>query len=331
MNKIDIKIVKLLKHKKKGLRGSQLVLEISGKSINCIVINTLRRILLEEIPIYSFCNETINITENKSALNNDQIKLRLSLLPIYNINNNLKVLPEKFWKTIDFSSADREMHPEDDVKIEISGEFINNSPTIMNVTTNDIKIYKNDEIIKMYDSEFPILLIQLRPNDIFKFNMVGALGIGKRNSIWSSATCYYDDYQIGVTDEESHKYEFKIESQGQMDENVLFIKACDVMLYKLEKIEYFIKNTYYTSKVKNSTKIKLDLDNEDHTIGNILNDIIQNHPNVTKSGCTKPDHLVNRIVIKVETNKNDPTIPLFESINHLKKIFDTLKTHVKKL
>lgn len=333
MKKVDIKIIKLSKRIHKGIQPSYLSIDISGKSVNPAVVNTLRRVILDEVPVYSFCEQTINITKNKSAFNNDQMKERLSQLPIFNLENDIEYLSERYWLNVDYSDQSRERHPKDNDKIEITCSVKNDDLDILNVTTNDIKIFKNDEeITNNYSKEYPILLIQLRPEDYFEFDMKAVMGIGKRNNIWTSAsTCYFDDYLEDASKDDPDKYKFTIESQGQHDEIDILIKACDVINKKLDIIEDMVKNRYFTPKIKNSKKLILELVNENHTMGNIINDALQEHPNVKLSGSSKPDHLIDAFLINIQTFKNDPTIAFFESIKYLKELYGSVKKQVKGL
>ena len=82
MNKVgNITIKKLLNETE--LFDSRLELDISGNNINHIIINTLRRITMSEIPIYVF--NKINIIDNTSIFNNNYIKLRIKNIPVMGI------------------------------------------------------------------------------------------------------------------------------------------------------------------------------------------------------------------------------------------------------
>jgi len=80
----DIKI-KLLEHVDEidGYETSYCKLNMSGRLINTVIVNTLRRVILTLIPTYGFNTENINITKNTSIFNNDYMRLRLSNFPIY--------------------------------------------------------------------------------------------------------------------------------------------------------------------------------------------------------------------------------------------------------
>ena len=64
----------------------ELNLEFSGDDINNVLINTIRRIVLLDIPTYGFDN--LQVDKNTSVFNNDYLKMRLLNLPVQNISNN---------------------------------------------------------------------------------------------------------------------------------------------------------------------------------------------------------------------------------------------------
>ena len=65
---------------------SRLELTLEGSDINHVVVNTLRRVGMTDVPIYSF--DQVDISENKSVFNNDYMRLRIRTLPITNIKND---------------------------------------------------------------------------------------------------------------------------------------------------------------------------------------------------------------------------------------------------
>jgi hypothetical protein len=69
--------------------NNYLVLEFNGSYINNIILNTLRRVIMELIPIYAFDKTDITITKNTSIYNNDYMKLRISQFPIFNVENDI--------------------------------------------------------------------------------------------------------------------------------------------------------------------------------------------------------------------------------------------------
>ena len=85
----SLKIIQKKYIKKKDLVDSHLTLEFNG--IDVSILNAIRRICYDDIPTYSFCDESIYIEENSSRFDNDYMRMRISQFTIPNIKNNLEM------------------------------------------------------------------------------------------------------------------------------------------------------------------------------------------------------------------------------------------------
>jgi hypothetical protein len=85
---MDIKL-KIKSHQKStnNFHDNQLNLIISGKDVNYVIINTLRRLVMSSIPIYAFHHDDMRFDTNTSIFNNDMLKDRFRNIPIFNIDN----------------------------------------------------------------------------------------------------------------------------------------------------------------------------------------------------------------------------------------------------
>lgn len=325
MEKIDVNITQLHKQEFVNLQASQLILQFSGKSVNSTLVNTFRRLCLDYVPTYAFCNETITIERNTSIFNNDYMKLRLNQLTMPKIMNDIMYLEDKYWYDVDYSNPTREKHPADNKILEFYVTHKNNTKENLNVDTTSMKIFENSVEIERFDKKFPSLIVQLRPGEEFSCRAVAVLGVGKRNNIWSAiATAYYDR-------QEETNFKFTIESQGQYDEYEILYKACEIIKNKLMYVKKDIINKHDTDEVKSGTKLLLRIQNEDHTIGNIINEYLQSNKNIVYAGLSKPDLLVNEIVIKFESVNKNPLMPLFETLDYLDILFTTVQNQILKL
>lgn len=308
--------------------SSKLTLEFSGQDNANVIVNTLRRVLLDNIPNYAFPTDLIKISDNTSIFNNDYMKLRLSNLAVLNTNLDIYYLDPVYWKDIDYSDPKRPKHPSEK-QIEIAINSYNDTNFIKNVTSNDLHYYEDGVEIQKYNRDAPFLIIQLRPAQTFKCTMRAALGVGERDNIWASAgNAYYDDLTTDdikgtQIDNPNKKILFTVESQGQYDEYILLIKACNFIVKKLDDIKNDLNKKFSSNEITESQEIIIVLDGEDHTMGQLLNYFFQNHPDIIFSGVGKPDHLVNSIRFKIASSNNvkTPIKPIFEQINLLKEIY----------
>jgi DNA-directed RNA polymerase subunit L len=314
---------------------SKLILDITGSDVTNEIINTLRRIVMDDIPTYAFPGELIKISDNTTIYDNDMMRKRLIQLPVLNTKLDLYYLDPVYWHNVDYTDPKRPKHDKEQL-IEIAINVTNDTQVNKNITTNDIKYYVNGEEKKHdYNKDCPILLLQLKPADSFKCTMKAVLGTGERNNIWAGAsTAYYDDYStddIKGGFKESNKVTFTIESQGMMTEYELLIKACKLINKKLEDLKQEIEKKIKTKEIINNQTIILDLQNEDHTLGNIINWAFQSHPKIVFSGVAKPDHLIKAIKIKISSEDASPIPHMFKQIDYLVDIYKSIEDKLEKL
>lgn len=327
--KIDINVKEISYTKQNKFVSSQLVLELSGKDMNYIIANTLRRVSYDEIPTYAF--EYVNIEHNNSkAFDNDAMRLRLRQLPVYDVDSGLYYLHPKYWKDIDYYDKNHERH-EKEKNIEVNINYYNNTNELVSVTTKDI-LYTIDGQPVEYPNrnpDEPILLIELLPNQTFKCHMRAFLGTGERDSIWYGSKLTYYDYD----DQDPNKITFTIESTGQLTEYNLLTKCCKLVKLKLDSIAEEIDRRVKSKEIKIAPIVFIELINEDHTMGNLINNALQDHPQILFSGLSKPDHLVKLIRLKIQCTDDidSPMKPFFEVIKYLINVFDNLENQFTKL
>jgi DNA-directed RNA polymerase subunit L len=303
---------------------SSLKLEFSGENLNYKYINSLRRVSLDEIPIYAFPRELIQIEENTSIFDNDYVKLRLSQLPILNTNNKLFYLNDI---NIHYDNDNYIKNDKDDKIIEIYINGENNTQQNINITTENIKYVENDKIINdKYSKEHPILLIQLRPTEKIKAHMKAVLSTGIKSNIFSAASnCFYD------YDNEKNILLLTIESQGQLTEKEILIKSCEFILKKLNDFKTYFIEKKNESKNLDITNVTLEFENEDYTIGDILNDCIQDHPKIISSGMAKISPLERNIIIKINSIDNNLYQHVIDSCEYLINVYNIIMDELKEL
>ena len=328
---IDINIKEIKHMKFHELHGSSLVLEFSGKSLNIKHINAIRRVSMDDILVYAFPSELIKIESNNTIFNNDYMKLRLSQLPILNFESDLDYLDNKYLNIgINFDNSNFIKYEKEKL-VEVYINSYNNTPENMNVTTNDIIYTEDGEPVKKYSSKYPILLTQLRPNETFKAHTVAGLSNGHRSNIFSAASnCFYD------YDEESNKITFTIESQGQLLENVILTKSCNFIIKKLGDFKEYLKNklkeTPKYEKNSDLTKTMIfEFENEDHTMGEILNDCFQDHSKIVFSGLSRPSPFERIIKIKIISSDDNPINYMLECIDYLTNVYKHILKELKKI
>ena len=322
---MDITIKKIHQQKKDGYKCSRLELIFEGKMVDSTLVNTIRRLCLETVPTYAFCKQSINIEKNDTIFDNDYMKLRLSQITYPNVKSKIYYLPEKYWKNNNI----QDKHPDDKKKLEMHINVNNKSNINMNIFTNTpgVEFYEdNKKVDDLFDPKYPMLLIQLRPNEQFIARAIGILGVGLKSDIWgASANCYYEELN-------TNKYRFILESAGQIEERKIIIKSCQYIIKRLEYLKDIISDIIKEEINDNDNKVSkyiINLEDENHTVAYILNDYLQNHDKVLFSGVSKEFLLINTMTIKLIT-KSKPNPIVIESIDDIIKTFDYIHKLVKK-
>jgi DNA-directed RNA polymerase subunit L len=321
--KYDIKVSEIEYVKVKDYSSSWLHLNFTGNDINLKLLNSLRRVSMDDIPTYAIPAELIKFSENTSIpFDNGQLTIRWGFLPIFNVDPEIIYLSDIYYKNINFADPNRIKHP-DEKKIDLYLDVHNDSNNIKFVTTNDLSIYIEEKESKMYDNNFPILLVKLQPNDTIKCHMKAVLGIGNynvrfrasKNSI-SVTKKDFEEYNKKTKSDDDSKYDnddvnydqkdyvLGIESAGQIKEYEILFRSCEYLIKKLEDIKNYIKKMFDSKEIILTDVINLTIDNEDHTIGEIINYELQNHEKCFYSGLSKPDHLIKSITIRFSIEGN---------------------------
>lgn len=319
---INTKVKKYVQ--RKDFNSSSLCVEFTGKDLNYKMINTIARAASNAVPSYAFHPQLINIEENTCpAFDNQYLQLRLSQLPIYELPLDLIYLNDKFWKSYLYNDLHREKHPkEQEVKAYVN--YHNNSNEIKYVTTNDLKLYVDGVQHNTYNKEYPILLIKLRPNDTFKCSLTACIGIGEAHTIFKASINSFATYS-------ETNFEVNLQSNGQESEFIILIKSCKHIVKRLEDIKLQLENKVKNRELKNDKTILLTIDNEDHTIGELLNYELQNNSNLY-SAVSKPNHLIKSILFKIESLKPEKILDdIFATLDLLIQKYKYITEIVEKL
>lgn len=303
----DIKIKEVLyKNKEKG--DSRLELQFTGSDINHIIMNTIRRIIMLNIPNYAF--DTTQIEINESSYNNDMLKLRISNIPTFTIIPDLKSLDE-----IENLDAEKKIEtPTLSMVIDIENKTINTK----NVTTKDALFFIDNKKAPEYPLD--ILIVKLKPNQRLKLTATTNLGIPKKSDIYTSVCICCYEY------ENENECLFKLESRGNLDEYEILRRSCLIIINKLE----FTLDKILKSKIDNENKGIIILEKETFTIANLINDGLQNHKDIEFSGY-KIDHLlIDESEIRYITNgKKGIKKILEESVKMQINIFNRIIKEIK--
>lgn len=287
-------------------------------NVNLALINSIRRVILSEIPNIGFAfnpynpeKNDIDIITNTSALNNEFLGHRLSMIPIYMDIPDI----EDFEKCKDYTYV-----------INVK----NDTNKILNVTSGDIKVYDENNDIVRHDF-FPrnpitndhILINKLKSDNYNTKNgeemyveMKATIDIAKTHARWSPvSTCAFmntidekrakdrltellenippentteikrvknhfnsiEKYRMFCVDKynEPNSFDFEIESECKMTPKYLLLKAIEILINKFRHI-VSEPNKYTIDLVDGGDKsiYCITFKNETHTFANLFQSIV---------------------------------------------------------
>jgi DNA-directed RNA polymerase subunit L/DNA-directed RNA polymerase alpha subunit len=356
VNKINLKVI----NKDSSQGNSRLEFKIEGQNIDYIVVNTIRRVILSEIPIYAFGN--FNFEKNSSVFHNNYIKLRLINMPVWAIENNVDFLersqPTNSHGDLDTINEENEEDVNesgtnningdngDEVQLEMDKNLNsstlkqltmyinikNKTNEIITVTTNDAKFYYGEkQITSPYPTPIPI--VKLQPNQEIAFSAITKLGTEEEHVMYSPV-CGCIHKKVSDTN-----YDVCIESRGQLSEK----RIIQVALINIERrIRNFLKllNDNKPNKsddpINSKDPININTDtgiiivnNEDHTLGNLISRGMQLHDAVSFAGYNLPHPLGKKVHFhyKLKTNR-DIKLVIKDVVEYYSDIFANIKKSI---
>lgn len=332
MEKISTINLKVLEWDKE-INNSRLEFNIKGKNLNYVVINTLRRTIFSDVPIYAFDKITIN--KNTSIFNNNYMRLRIENLPVIGIENNELFFEDKkedeedeeedmFDVNMGLVNDNIDLNDEDDTfnsstldEFTMYLDFENKTNNILTVGTDDAKFYyKQKQVNSPYKSNIPI--IKLHPGKTINMSAVSNLGVERNEAKYSpvSIATYIEN--------NSNNFDFILESKGQIDEK-------RVLNVAIENINKMLENFMKLVPDNKGMEGKIVIPVGDHTIGNLLADGLQRHKAVDFAGYNMPHPLGNEVIVEYKLNSGNLKKVLKDVISFYQNLFDDISKKISKI
>ncbi|VVU95218.1 RNA polymerase Rpb3/Rpb11 dimerisation domain [seawater metagenome] len=322
-------------------KNSRLELVFKGKDVNYVIVNSLRRSCLSDIPIYAF--DTIEFGDNSSVFNNDYMRHRIRSIPIKNIENDVVFFEREERKTelpVEDETTENLLLDEnaniamgsDNILIEeeiekatddtydmlnMHVDIENKNDDVLSVTTDQAKFYKNGEEIKSIYKN-PMLLCKLNKNQKISFTAIAKLGIERISALFSPVSIF------AYTEVKQDEFKVAVESRGQLTEYRILHIAC---MNLLKHLEAFLDSIPRDNKGLNG---ELDIKNMSHTMGNLIAHGMLRHKDVEFAGYAKPHLLDERIVIKFVLKKSNIYNVVAEVVDYFKALFTYLAKEFEK-
>ena len=309
--KIEIESIQTVTYS--NFRPQKDTIKFKGQGVNTGIVNCIRSTCMNYVPVYSFCRERIKIKTNTSIFDNNVMTLRISQFPLFNIPTEIDILEKKYWHNINYTDDKRQRHPNDKTNLVMYISKKNTGNEILNVTTKDANVVMNDiNVGDIYGFMHPLLVIKLKPGEEFEAVCEAVLGVGERNSIWSSVSNAY-------TNKISNTLVELIIENPVFSSRQLINKACKICIHKLDSLVEFIQD----KKIETNEPVKIEVGKEYKGIGNIINTILQRQENVKFCGAAKVSDVDKKFRMSFIAHK-DPVIEFKKACQTVKSMFDSL-------
>lgn len=281
----------------KNVQINKDILTFTLEDVPSSFANALRRIFLAEIPTFS--PDEFIVEKNTSPFTKEFITNRIGLIPVLqkNINNV---------DTLSLIAAGKH----NDI-IEIMSDQIV-PKNILSPTELIVKLKGNSEKIEEFNVKFKLIK-----------------GTPQKNAKW--ACCTIATYIIENVDKidnppKNNKFNFTVESRGVFETKKLLPLAFKVMEDKLKIFKEALNNPDSDKvivKLIINNFYLITIENEDHTLGNLLTNYIQLYKSKEYIGYRKAHPLEEIIEIKLVTDK--PYDLLNNTADDLLKIITNMK------
>jgi len=147
----------------------------------------------------------------------------------------------------------------------------------------------------------------------------------------ANAWATYDDEVKDNGETVFKKGELFLKSRGSQSEYSILDNCCEYLIKKFGDLKIEIDRKVKSKEIDNTSDVLvLVLDDEDHTIGEVLNYEVQDL--ALFSAVSKPDHNIKSVTLKIETDgKKKPSDLILECCETLIQKFKTIQAKCYKL
>jgi DNA-directed RNA polymerase subunit L len=224
--------------------------------------------------------------------------------------------------------------------------YKNKTNSIVVVTTNDAQFYYGEKKIESpYPVDIPI--IKLQKNQEIIFSAITQLGIEKQNIIYNAAGV------VTYREIDDNEFDFIIESRGQISEYRIIIVALHNIIKHIDSFLNTLKikiemlkggspenneelilskeNESYEEEDGDVIIGQLVINEEDHTLGNLITRGIQSHKAVLFAGYKMNHPLGQTITISYKIKKKVGLLKVIEDvIKYYNKLISSIITGIEK-
>lgn len=341
IRKINIKLISY----ESDIGNSRLILKISGDNIDYIILNSIRRTIFSEIPIYAF-NE-FKFDKNTAIFHSNYLKLRFNNMPVWGIENNIDFIDHQKpdndnnykqdkndnFDDIDYN-IDKNINSSSLEQLTMYVTFKNKTKNIVTVTTNDAKFYyKEKQIDNPY--KIPIPLVKLQGMQEISFSAITKIGIEDDEN----GTMYSAVSVAPYTKINDNEYDLTIESRGQITEKRIIQVALINIIRRLKNfINVLFDDKPILNNIMQNTKQEIEtnsiegvilINKEDHTLGNLISRGLQKHNKILSASYNLQHPLDTKVLFHYKLKeKGNIKLIMKDVVNYYTELFTNMKENI---
>jgi DNA-directed RNA polymerase subunit L len=277
---------------------------------NNVIVNTIRRVILRQVPNYAFDPKNIKFSKNTSIYNNDLLRVRISNMPVMGLINDDKTFKEYLENNYTWVvNTEKNVEQESDkTKVDIDSIYENDTSIellqdtnvltmycyathkdkkveFMNITTDMCEFFINE---KKIDSpyKYPLLILKLRYNEEIEFSASSKMSIPFESPIYSSVENVHFTEENGV-------YKFTVIPRNSSLKESVIIKRAIKIIKEMLSVAQTLIDTISTEQNKGT----LEINNDKFTLAALLTNYLQENKDVTYAGYHCEHLLGNKSVI----------------------------------
>ena len=342
MLKLEKNQLKIVNYKKDP-SNSSIVFNISGPNINYVVVNTIRRTMVSDIPIYAFSK--FNIEKKNQIFHNNIIELRMQQMPVLGVENTIDFYEVPKDQELSTINEGNKGGDEDNVQLDVDKSpdtlslkqltmyinYKNKSDKIVSVTTDDAKFYFGEKQIPS-PYKYPVQIIKVQPNLEISFSAITDVKTEKYGGAMYSAVSGLAYKEISDT-----SYNFSYESRGgQISEKRILIVALININRKIQNFQKLLDDNDVSPDEKKDeeghvTEGVIVVNGESHTLGNLISRAMQQHTDLSFGGYRMIHPLSTKVNIEYKMKKAGNIKKILKEINNYYiALFDQMRTDVEK-
>jgi len=200
----------------------------------------------------------------------------------------------------------------------------NKTNDIISVTTSNAKFYYDEKQIQTpYKNECPI--VKLQPGQEILLSAITKLGTEKEDSMYSAVSI------VSYKQITENEFDFTLESRGQITEK----RILQVALINIEKnirkfLEIFLEDLSKGIDISEDEGLII-VNNEDHTLGNLISRGMQQHKQIKFAGYSLPHPLSKKVHFHYHLEKDGNIKQVMEDVvNYYSELFGAISKSVDK-